>query len=389
MAFSKERRVLELDERLDAAAEAPELFEQLAEALVEELDAAHADVELVDPASWRRAYRNNPDAAPRTGGFLNQLRADIDSIEPMDRVAEARLARRIELLRMRLERARERAGLFEDAPELDVGLTPAEALDRIAAGRAGELPTGVARRALELHAARLEMVERNLYLVLINVERYAHTSGSKVDMIQEGCMALFRAVDGFDWRRGLLFRTYAVHWLNQAFRNHLYNFGQTVRVPVYLQKALKHISRAQTRIGDPNALPDEIAQEAELPEKLVESAISAVRRSVSLDAELGGDGEAPARRPARGRGRRRLLRHEPRVGHARGRGSAARWRSSVSARPTCSTAASASTASPSGRCRSSRASSASASSGCARSRCGALDKLKTPTLERELAPWLN
>ena len=52
--------------------------------------------------------------------------------------------------------------------------------------------------------------------------------------------ALFRAVDGFDWRRGLLFRTYAVHWLNQAFRSYLYNFGHTVRVPVYLQKAMKH-----------------------------------------------------------------------------------------------------------------------------------------------------
>jgi RNA polymerase sigma factor (sigma-70 family) len=95
------------------------------------------------------------------------------------------------------------------------------------------------------------MVERNLYLVLINVERYSHTSASQADLIQEGSAALFRAVDGFDWRRGLLFRTYAVHWLNQAFRSYLYNFSNTVRVPVYLQKALKHVNDAKVRLGDP------------------------------------------------------------------------------------------------------------------------------------------
>jgi RNA polymerase sigma factor (sigma-70 family) len=111
------------------------------------------------------------------------------------------------------------------------------------------------------------LVERNLYLVLINVERYSHTSASQADLIQEGSAALFRAVDGFDWRRGLLFRTYAVHWLNQAFRSYLYNFSNTVRVPVYLQKALKHVNDAKAKLGDANAAPEAIAELTNLSEK--------------------------------------------------------------------------------------------------------------------------
>jgi RNA polymerase primary sigma factor len=109
----------------------------------------------------------------------------------------------------------------------------------------------------------------------------------RADLIQEGSASLFRAVDGFDWRRGLLFRTYAVHWLNQAFRSYLYNFGSTVRVPVYLQKATKHIGAAIERLGDPDASPLEISRLSGLPERIVTSARSAVRTTRSLDAPIG------------------------------------------------------------------------------------------------------
>jgi RNA polymerase primary sigma factor len=142
---------------------------------------------------------------------------------------------------------------------------------------------------MELHALRCEMVERNLYLVLINVERYAHTTASRMDLVQEGATALFRAVDGFDWRRGLLFRTYAVHWLNQAFRSYLYNFGNTVRVPVYLQKAMKHINQAVERLGDRKASAGQIADEAGLGEGLVSAAQTAARSTHSIDTPIGDD----------------------------------------------------------------------------------------------------
>jgi len=258
-----------LDRRLDPAAEDPDRFESLADELIEELDREHRDLALHDPWSWRYGR-----PAPRTGlSPLQHFRAEVDDMIPLDRAEEAQLARRIEFARRRLARARERAGLDPEAK-------PTNDEPR---------PRDVARRALELHALRTEMVERNLYLVLINVERYVMKRNNRQDLIQEGCLGLFRAVDGFDWRRGLLFRTYAVHWLNQAFRNHLYNRTQTVRVPVYLQKALKHINQATIRLGDPDATPAQIAEVTDLTESVVASALFASKSSLSIDAALRGD----------------------------------------------------------------------------------------------------
>ena len=280
-----------IDRRLEAAADDPERFEALADALIEELDRKRQDVEIRHPSHWRDG---RPAGTARTS-FLNQFRADVERITILDRVEEGRLARRIELTRRRLERARKRAGVEGSVdPLVGLGIPAADdaMYDAPPSGKPGS-EQELARRAIELHALRVEMVERNLYLVLINVERYVHGGVSRVDLIQEGSLSLFRAVDGFDWRRGLLFRTYAVHWLNQAFRNYLYNFGHTVRVPVYLQKALKHINQAQIQLGDPHASVDEIAETADLPENLVATAMSAARASFSIDG--GSDDEGSSR----------------------------------------------------------------------------------------------
>jgi DNA-directed RNA polymerase sigma subunit (sigma70/sigma32) len=62
-----------------------------------------------------------------------------------------------------------------------------------------------------------------------------------------------------------------------------------VRVPVYLQKALKQIHQAQVKLGDSNASPERIAELTDLSEHIVSSAIGAAKSSYSLDADLGGD----------------------------------------------------------------------------------------------------
>jgi RNA polymerase sigma factor (sigma-70 family) len=274
---------VELDRILDRLAADVASFDRELAALAADLDTRRVDLDITDPATWHPGKVSVPEAG-RTS-IENQLRAEIDQITHMDRAEEARLARRIELARLRLKLALIDAGLSEadvqpgaaGAPTAYVGHRPLSC----------SLPPRVCRRWAELHALRSEMVERNLYLVLINVERYAHTSAGRLDLIQEGSAALFRAVDGFDWKRGLLFRTYAVHWLNQAFRSYLYNFGSTVRVPVYLQKALKHVHTAQERLHDRNASVESLASEAGLGENLVESALFADRSTQSLDAPLG------------------------------------------------------------------------------------------------------
>jgi RNA polymerase sigma factor (sigma-70 family) len=282
-----------LDKKLDLLAQSPDVFQQKALELARELDAKAQDLEIIDSQSWRRERVVKEDAS--RSSVENQLRAEIDSIQPLDREQEACLARRVEFARLRLGLALEAAGLtFEDLHGSDCTEDDSAESNVHSGDRA--MPGSVCRRWMELHALRTEMVERNLYLVLINVERYAHTTAGRPDLIQEGAAALFRAVDGFDWKRGLLFRTYAVHWLNQAFRSYLYNFGHTVRVPVYLQKAMKHVNKAIERLGNPQASTDEIARESLLAENLVSTARAAARSTRSLDAPVGTDDDATSLR---------------------------------------------------------------------------------------------
>lgn len=286
----------DLDQRLDLWAENHDTFEESVRAYGRELDEAGTPLEVRDPLSWRRISSTDASSEgtrPARIPLRQQFRAEVDSILTLDREDEARLARRIEFARMRLDGLLEAHGHTWD--ELTGGSSTSkdgEGSDvRGADGCPADLPEAICRRWLELHALRTEMVERNLYLVLINVERYSHTSVGHFDLVQEGAASLFRAVDGFDWRRGLLFRTYAVHWLNQAFRSYLYNNGNTVRVPVYLQKAMKHINDAKNRLGDHKATPEQIAKVTDLAENLVNSAMTAARSNQSMDATFDDEGD--------------------------------------------------------------------------------------------------
>jgi RNA polymerase sigma factor (sigma-70 family) len=280
----------DLDQKLDRLASKPDAFASEARKLAAELDRTNTALEISDPSTWRRPTRAGEES--QRVPLKQQFRAEVESFLTLDRATEARLARRIEFARIRLDKALEETGVSRESLPSAVGHVSFGAQGAVATGCS--LPARLCRRWFELHSLRTEMVERNLYLVLINVERYSHTTASQLDLIQEGSAALFRAVDGFDWRRGLLFRTYAVHWLNQAFRSYLYNFSNTVRVPVYLQKALKHVNDAKQKLGDPNADAAAIAEMTQLGENVVNAALTSVRSSRSLDA--GSDDDEPGGR---------------------------------------------------------------------------------------------
>ena len=286
-AIRNVKTLADLDRLLDRYADDHEGFTAKAKRRAQDWNRQGIELELRDPSSWREPLEMDPDA--RVASIEEQLRAEIETITIMDRVAEARHARRIEFARLRLEHALSRAGL--ETEDLDGRVTYDPTTYRDVCSHSCDLPEDLCRRWVELHHLRTELVERNLYLAIINVERYAHLGVGRLDLIQEGSAALFRAVDGFDWRRGLLFRTYAVHWLNQAYRSYLYNNGQTVRVPVYLQKAMKHVRAAQDRLG-PDASVAEIAEAADLGEHLVESALAASRSTLSIDSPFSAGDDA-------------------------------------------------------------------------------------------------
>jgi|SRR3989344_1019113 len=89
------------------------------------------------------------------------------------------------------------------------------------------------------------MVKHNLRFVIHLAKKYASQGMGLLDCIQEGNQGLYRGVDGFDYRRGVKFSTYASDWVRQAIQRMIDNNGRTIRVPVYNLTKMRAIDRAE------------------------------------------------------------------------------------------------------------------------------------------------
>jgi RNA polymerase primary sigma factor len=284
----------EIDPLLDVP---PARFSQAADALARILDERGISI-LFPPVPARSALPESADD-PTHPSLIRLYRDEVARIEPMDRAEEIRLAKRVEFTRRRYSRLLAKLGFpVEEDSRLFTGSCDHE-------GRAGksvclfepappERRSALHARRAEVDLARSGMVERTLHLVLRLVERFRGLGVATMDLVQESNASLFRAVEGFDWTRGVRFTTYATFWINQACLNLLYNTGRTVRVPAYIQKAMKKINEARMR--EANAAPESIAKTSGLPLDLVRNALSGNRYSLSLDRQLAAEDPGDGRR---------------------------------------------------------------------------------------------
>jgi RNA polymerase primary sigma factor len=151
-----------------------------------------------------------------------------------------------------------------------------------------------ARRARrDVEAAKRELIENNLRLVVSVAGRYEGRGLALPDLIQEGNIGLMYAIDKFDHRRGFRLSTYAVWWIRHAIQRALANQASMIRLPVHLLDDRAKILRTRRQLGhggsDPT--PEEIARAAELPLDKVETILGLAREPDSLDAPVSTDGE--------------------------------------------------------------------------------------------------
>jgi RNA polymerase primary sigma factor len=142
-------------------------------------------------------------------------------------------------------------------------------------------------------AARERMIQANLRLVVYIAKHYVSRSYglSLLDLIQEGNMGLFKAVERYNWRRGVRFPTYARWWIRQAITQAIRHQAPEVR-PV-ISKYTQARERLRRELGrDPE--PDEVAESLDvdiddvqlMAELLEESEESPVREEPYEDGGL-------------------------------------------------------------------------------------------------------
>ena len=190
------------------------------------------------------------------------------------------------------------------APALDLSIT-ATSLDpvRMYLRQIGKVALLTAEQEVSLArrierrdmAAKRQLIEANLRLVVSIAKRYTGHGMAFLDLIQEGNLGLMRAVEKFDYRRGYKFSTYATWWIRQAISRALADQSRTIRVPVHMVEQINRLIRVQRQLlQDRGREPsvEEVAAAMGVTAQKVRQILKISQEPVSLETPVGDEGNS-------------------------------------------------------------------------------------------------
>ncbi|KKU92789.1 MAG: RNA polymerase sigma factor [Parcubacteria group bacterium GW2011_GWA2_50_10] len=193
------------------------------------------------------------------------------------------------------EEDKERALVESDAPldPVQMYLKEIGKIDFVTAEQERELAKRIEKGDEE---AKRRLARANLRLVVSIAKKYVGRSPNLtlLDLIQEGNLGLFRAVEKFDWRRGYKFSTYATWWIRQAITRALADQARTIRIPVHMIETISRYTQIRRRLLQDlgrEPLPEEIAAEMGLEVEKVRHIQRISQETVSLETPVGEDDE--------------------------------------------------------------------------------------------------